>query len=104
MAANLCSEGLVGFILQQLIRRRTVTVSTLKENVLDVVEPYGFILAAPVIWHLGRTAHLLHLEDQKEIDIYADSFSRSCKVTPPTPLAGTDASRGWLYTSLRQIY
>ena len=69
MAANLCSEGLVGFILQQLIRRRTVTVSMLKENVLDVVEPYGFILAALVIWHLGRTAHLLHLEDQEEIDM-----------------------------------
>jgi hypothetical protein len=40
-----------------------------KENVLDVVEPYGFILAPLVIWHLGRTAHLLHLEDQEEIDM-----------------------------------
>ena len=65
---TLVRKGSRDLILQQLIRRRIVSVSTVKENVLDVAEPYGFIVAAPVIWHLGRTVHLLHLEDHEKAD------------------------------------
>ena len=62
--------GLVlsGLILLQQIRRGIISVATTRDSILALLEPYGIVIGAILLWHLGRTAYLLHLEDQAVIE------------------------------------
>ena len=55
-------------ILWQQVQRGLITVPAIRENWLAFLTPYGYVLAGLVAWHLARTAYLLHVEDQEEID------------------------------------
>ncbi len=60
--------GLAGAILWQQIARGLISEPTIKANILAVATPYMYLLGVLVVWHLGRTAFLLHVEDQLEIE------------------------------------
>lgn len=57
---------LAALIIWQQIRRNIITGPTIRADILAVLEPYLYLLGALILWHLGRTAYLLHLEDSAE--------------------------------------
>lgn len=59
---------LAGLILWQQIERGIVSVAAVRDNFLAVAQPYGWVVGAILLWHLARTAYLIYLEDQEEID------------------------------------
>ena len=55
-------------ILWQQIKRGIISPPRVEDNWLAFLVPYIWLLTGLVVWHLCRTAYLLHLEDRAEIE------------------------------------
>jgi hypothetical protein len=73
-------------ILLQQIHRNIISTTAIRANILAVLEPYLFVIGVLVLWHLGRTAYLLHLEDRAEIDRLVANQPPVEEIEPPAPV------------------
>jgi len=73
--------SIAGLILWQQIRRGLITAPTIKANVMAVGEPYGLVVGAIIVWHMVRTAYLLYLEDQAEIESLNEKLAAKVVIT-----------------------
>jgi hypothetical protein len=68
---------LTALILWEQVHHGIITTQKVHDNVLAVLEPYLWLIGGALLWHLVRTAYLLYLEDQAEIE------RLNALVTPP---------------------
>jgi hypothetical protein len=79
---------IAGLILWEQIRRHIILVGSTKDNILAVLEPYCLVIAVYLVWHLARTAYLLHLEEFVQIERlrqHIESTGKAVEVIVPSP-------------------
>jgi len=57
------------------IRRGIVITSQIHGSWLSVLQPYGFIILALILWHFARSGYIIYREDQSEIEQLKEHLS-----------------------------
>jgi hypothetical protein len=59
---------LSGLVLWEDVRRGIISTETTKNNILALLWSFGYVIGLMLIWHLARTAYVMSLQDQAEIE------------------------------------